>query len=61
MTQLNQQNHYDIKYLRGSGSQVSVKNQRIVLKNGMDVFSGEQEIEDLIDFCRMKMKPTTKN
>ena len=39
MTQLGQQNHYDIKYLHGYGSQVSVKNQRIVLKNEMGVFS----------------------
>ena len=38
MTQTGQQNHYDIKYLHGYGSQISVKNQRIVLKNGIDSF-----------------------
>lgn len=48
MTQVGQQNHYDIKYLHGYGSQISVKNQRIVLKNGIDVFSTEQEIEEYI-------------
>jgi len=48
MTQTGQQNHYDIKYLRGYGSQVSVKNQRIILKNGIDVFSEEQEIEEYV-------------
>ena len=48
MTQTGQQNHYDIKYLHGYGSQVSVKNQRIVLKNGVDVFSEEQEIEEFV-------------
>src|SRR2546428_11084838 len=48
MTQTGQQNHYDIKYLRGYGSQVSVKNQRIVLKNGIDVFSEKQEIEEFV-------------
>jgi len=48
MTQIGQQNHYDIKYLRGYGSQVSVKNQRIVLKNGIDVFSEKQEIEEYV-------------
>jgi|SRR6185312_1633056 len=48
MTQTGQQNHYDIKYLRGYGSQISVKNQRIILKNGVDVFSEEQEIEEYV-------------
>lgn len=48
MTQLGQQNHYDIKYLKGYGSGISVKNQRIVLKNGTDVFSQEQETEEYI-------------
>lgn len=48
MTQFGQQNHYDIKYLHGYGSQVSVKNQRIVLKNGIDVFTKKQEIEEFV-------------
>lgn len=48
MTQLGQQNHYDIKYLHGYGSQISVKNQRIILKNGIDVFTEEQEIEEYV-------------
>jgi len=48
LTQTGQQNHYDIKYLRGYGSQVSVKNQRIVLKNGIDVFTEKQEIEEYV-------------
>jgi hypothetical protein len=48
MTQTGQQNHYDIKYLRGYGSQISVKNQRIVLKNGIDVFTEKQEIEEYV-------------
>ena len=48
MTQIGQQNHYDIKYLHGYGSQISVKNQRIVLKNGIDVFTEKQEIEEFI-------------
>ena len=48
MTQTGQQNHYDIKYLHGYGSQISLKNQRIVLKNGIDVFSEEQEVEEYV-------------
>jgi CRISPR-associated protein Cas1 len=48
LTQIGQQNHYDIKYLHGYGSQISVKNQRIVLKNGIDVFTEKQEIEEFI-------------
>ncbi len=48
MTLKGHQNHYDIKYLHGYGSQISVKNQRIVLKNGIDVFTEEQEIEEYV-------------
>lgn len=48
MTQTGQQNHYDIKYLHGYGSQISVKNQRIVLKNGIDVFTENQETEEYV-------------
>lgn len=48
MTQIGQQNHYDIKYLRGYGSQVTVKNQRIVLKNGINIFTEEQETEEYV-------------
>lgn len=48
MTQLGHQNHYDIKYLCGYGSQVSVKNQRIILKDGIDVFSEKQETEEFV-------------
>jgi CRISPR-associated protein Cas1 len=48
LTVKGKQNHYNIKYLKGYGSQISVKNQRIILKNGVDVFSEEQEIEEFV-------------
>jgi len=37
MTLIGKQNHYDIKILSGYGYSISVRNQRIVLKNGVDV------------------------
>lgn len=48
MTRKNQQNHYDIKVLSGYGYSVSVRNQRIVLKNGTDVFTEQSETEEFI-------------
>lgn len=56
MTQLIQQNHYDsgyqkgkyynIKLLKGYGVSINLKNNHIVLKNGKDPFSEEQETEE---------------
>jgi CRISPR-associated protein Cas1 len=40
--------HYDIKILSGYGYSISVRNQRIVLKNGADVFTGRSETEEHI-------------
>lgn len=48
MTRKNQQNHYDIKILSGYGYSISVRNQRIVLKNGTDVFTEQSETEEFI-------------
>jgi len=48
LTLSGKQNHYDIKILSGYGYSISVKNQRIVLKNGTDVFTEESEIEEYI-------------
>jgi CRISPR-associated protein Cas1 len=42
------QNHYDIKILSGYGYSISVRNQRIVLKNGTDVFTEKSETEEYI-------------
>lgn len=48
MTLPGKQNHYDIKVLSGYGYSISVKNQRIVLKNGTDVFTEKPETEEYI-------------
>jgi CRISPR-associated protein Cas1 len=48
MTVKGKQNHYDIKLLKGYGCGISVKNQRIVLKNGLDVFTEKQETEEFV-------------
>jgi len=39
MTIKGKQNHYNIKFLKGYGHSVSVKNSKIVLKNNYDPFS----------------------
>ncbi len=48
MTKQGQKSHFDIKVLRGYGSKIFVKNQRIVLQNGIDVFTKKQEIEEYV-------------
>lgn len=48
MTLKNKQNHYDIKTLSGYGSGIYVKNQRVILKNGTNIFSGKQEVEEYV-------------
>lgn len=48
MTLIGKQNHYDIKVLSGYGYSISVRNQRIVLKNGTDIFVEKSEIEEYI-------------
>lgn len=48
MTLSGKTNHYDIKVLSGYGCGISVSKQRLVLKNGIDVFTKIQEIEEFI-------------
>ena len=48
MTLKGKTNHYDIKVLSGYGCGVSVSEQKLVLKNGIDVFTKNQEIEEFI-------------
>ena len=39
MTQQSQKNHYNVKFLKGYGHSISVKDSKIVLKNCVDPFS----------------------
>lgn len=48
MTLKGKQNHYDIKILSRYGYSISVRNQRIILKNGTDIFTEKSEIEEYI-------------
>jgi len=34
MTQKDQKNHYNVKFLKGYGHSISAKNSKIILKNG---------------------------
>ena len=44
MTQ--KRNHYNVKFLRGYGVSVNLKESKLVLKNGYDYFAKEQEKEE---------------
>lgn len=46
MTLKGQKNYYTVKLLRGYGVSINLKNNRIVLKGGSDVFTGLFEQKD---------------
>lgn len=46
MTLKGQQNHYNVKFLKGYGHSVSLKNNKLILKNGLNPFSDQQEQEE---------------
>jgi len=46
MTLKGKKNHYNIKVLTGYGVSVTVKNHKLILKNGLDPFSNTQEVEE---------------
>jgi CRISPR-associated protein Cas1 len=45
MTLKGRKNHYNVKLLRGYGVSISLKDNQIHLKNGVDVLSGKSETE----------------
>ncbi|QLH08819.1 CRISPR-associated endonuclease Cas1 [Candidatus Nitrosotenuis sp. DW1] len=46
MTIKGKQNHYNVKFLKGYGHSVSLKDNKIVLKNGLNPFSETQDQEE---------------
>jgi len=46
MTLKGHRNHYNIKFLRGYGISISIKNNKIILKNGSHDITGEREKEE---------------
>ena len=46
MTTHKKRNHYNVKLLRGYGISISLKNSKIILKNGSHDVTGEQEKEE---------------
>ena len=48
MTQKGQHSHYNVKFLKGYGFSVSVKDNKLVLKNNYDPFSEPQTEEWLV-------------
>ena len=45
MTLKNQKSHFNVKFLKGFGSSISIKNFEVTLKNGLSPFSDSREIE----------------
>jgi len=45
MTLKGQQNHYNVKFLKGYGFSINVKDSKIILKNNYDPFK-EPEVEE---------------
>jgi len=45
MTLKGQRNHYNIKFLKGYGHSISVKNSKIILKSNHDPFSESEQEE----------------
>ncbi len=54
MTLKGQTNHYNIKFLKGYGFSIKVKDSKIVLKNCYDPFSEPQIEEWLLKICHTK-------
>jgi len=46
MTLIGKQNHYNVKFLKGYGHSVSLKDNKIILKNGLNLFSDKQDQEE---------------
>jgi hypothetical protein len=46
MTLGGQKNHYNVKLLRLYGASIALRNHKIFLKNGKDIFTGRQEVEE---------------
>ncbi|MGI0014856.1 MAG: CRISPR-associated endonuclease Cas1 [Nitrososphaera sp.] len=46
MTVKGQKNHYNVKLLRGYGVSISLKNNKVCLRGGSDIFTGKYEQEE---------------
>lgn len=46
MTLKNHKNHYNVKFLKGYGQSGFLKDNKIILKNGLNPFSDQQEQEE---------------
>ncbi len=46
MTLKSKKNHYNVKFLRGYGVSIHLKNSKLILKNGQDDITGKSETEE---------------
>lgn len=45
MTVLGEKNHHNVELLKGYSISISLKDKRVCLKGGRDVFTGKQEVK----------------
>lgn len=45
MTEIGQRNHYNVKLLHGYGISINVKDNQLILKNGQNDITGQQNPE----------------
>ena len=46
MTVAGQKNQYNVKFLKGYGVSINLKDNKVCLKGGRDPFTGEHEVEE---------------
>jgi len=46
LTLRGKKNHYNVKLLRGYGVSISLKNNKIILRNDRNIFSGVSDVEE---------------
>ena len=52
MTQKGESNHYNVKFLKGYGFSIKVKDKKLVFKNSYDPFK-EPEVEKWFHNCKI--------
>lgn len=46
MTLKGKKNHYNVKVLKGYGCSIRIKDNKVVLRGGADIFTGRAETEE---------------
>jgi hypothetical protein len=57
MTLKGKKNHYNVKLLRGYECSIRLKDNKVVLRGGTDVFTGKAEVEETRDQAKSWAAP----